>query len=250
MESETNPTTKSKIKPEHKPPNKSGNKPENKLENFKEKLSSKIYQLLVDQGIEELRPSQAKSINAGVLNGENVLVCTPTASGKTLVAEIASLNVVFEKKEKAIYIVPLKALASEKHKEFKKKYGEQMTVALSIGDLDASDKYLARYDMIICTAEKLDSLIRHHTPWIRDVGIVVIDEIHMLNDPRRGPTLEILITMLKQLIKDVQIIGLSATIGNEKELAEWLNAKLIHDTWRPVQLRKGTYYDGEIEFDK
>ena len=102
--------------------------------------------------------------------------------------------------------------------------------------------------MIITTSEKLDSLLRHHTPWIPYIKVVIIDEIHLLNDPRRGPTLEIVITLLRQLIKNVQIIGLSATIGNPKELADWLNAKLVQDTWRPVKLYHGTYRDGQISF--
>jgi helicase len=79
---------------------------------------------------------------------------------------------------------------------------------------------------------------------------VVVDEIHLLNDAGRGPTLEILITMLRQILKKVQIIALSATIGNPKELAEWLNASLVIDTWRPVKLHQGIYFDGKIEFKK
>ena len=98
------------------------------------------------------------------------------------------------------------------------------------------------YDLIISTSEKLDSLIRHKTEWIGDVKIVVIDEIHLINDPSRGPTLEILITILREMI-DAQIIGLSATIGNPKELSKWLNAKLVIDRWRPVKLYRGIYYD-------
>ena len=119
---------------------------------------------------------------------------------------------------------------------------------LSIGDTDAADTYLANYDFIICTAEKLDSLIRHHTPWLVSVSVVIIDEIHLLNDPSRGPTLEILITILKRILKNSQIIGLSATIGNSKELAKWLDAKLVVDDWRPVELKKGIYFNGEIDF--
>jgi helicase len=104
--------------------------------------------------------------------------------------------------------------------------------------------------MIICTAEKLDSLIRHRVNWLKDVKTVVIDEIHLLNDPGRGPTLEIIITILKKLLKNVQLIGLSATIGNPVELAKWLEAELIEDDWRPVKLKKGIIFDGKVEFKK
>ena len=71
-----------------------------------------------------------------------------------------------------------------------------------------------------------------------------------MNDPSRGPPLEILITILRQLLKKSQIIALSATIGNPEELAEWLKAELVADDWRPVELHKGVYLDGEVEFSK
>jgi helicase len=211
-------------------------------------IPEKLFSALHAEGIDRLRPAQSKSLKAGLLDGKSLLVCTPTASGKTLVAELAFMNSILNRKGKAIYIVPLKALANEKYKDFKKKYGHLAKIGISIGDFDSSDPYLHTFDLIICTAEKLDSLIRHHAPWLRDVNVVIVDEIHLLNDPSRGPTLEILITILKQLLKDAQFLGLSATIGNEKELAGWLDAKLVHDTWRPVELHKGVYLEGKIEF--
>jgi helicase len=163
---------------------------------------------------------------------------------------MAAMQTIIEKGAKAVYIVPLIALANEKAKEFKRKYGHMCKVALCTGDLDSADPYLADYDFIICTSEKLDSLIRHHSPWLAFVKCVIIDEIHLLNDVGRGPTLEILITILMKLLKDVQIIGLSATIGNPQELAKWLKADLIIDNWRPVPLHKATFFGGELEFIK
>ena len=218
-----------------------------KLDNIKDKIPKALYNSLLPD-IVELRPSQEKSINAGLLDRKNLLVCTPTASGKTLIAELAMVKSILENKGKAIYIVPLKALANEKFKDFKKRYGLYLKVALSIGDLDRADPYLDEYDIIVCTAEKLDSLIRHHAPWLSNVATVIVDEVHLLNDPGRGPTLEILITMLQELLDGVQIISLSATIGNPEELAEWLNANLVIDNWRPVKLHKGVYLKKEIEF--
>jgi helicase len=220
-----------------------------KLSEIKSKIPSQLYTILSKE-ITELRPSQVKAIKAGLLDEKNLLVCTPTASGKTLIAELAALCAILNGKGKAVYIVPLKALASEKYKNFKKRYGHLIKIALSIGDRDSSDSYLSTYDLIICTSEKLDSLLRHHSPWIRTVKVVVIDEIHLLNDSNRGPTLEILITILRQLLKNMQLIGLSATIGNSEEFSEWLGAKLIVDKWRPVKLQHGIYLDNEIEFKK
>ncbi len=217
------------------------------MESIKSHIPAKLHEILSSE-IKELRPAQKKAVKAGLLEGKNVLVCTPTASGKTLIAELAAMKAVLEQKKKAVYIVPLKALASEKYREFKRKYEKIAKIALSIGNLDASDPYLADYDIIITTSEKLDSLLRHHSPWLINVGVVIIDEIHLLNDPGRGPTLEILITLLRRVLKKVQIIGLSATIGNPEELAEWLGAALVEDDWRPVKLRKGVYLNGQLEF--
>ena len=217
------------------------------LKLIKNDIPKELYEIL-EKEITKLRPAQEKSIKKGLLQGKNLLVCTPTASGKTLIAELAALKSVIEGKGKSVYIVPLKALASEKYRDFKRRYGKIAKIALSIGDIDSADPFLVDYDLIICTSEKMDSLIRHHASWLSNIKTVIVDEIHLLNDTERGPTLEILLTILKQLLKNAQIIALSATIGNAEELAEWLNADLIVDEWRPVKLHKGIYLDGEIEF--
>ena len=218
------------------------------LKLIKNKIPKEFYKIL-EKDITKLRPAQEKAIKKGLLERKNLLVCTPTASGKTLIAELAALKSIIEGNGKAIYIVPLKALASEKYKDFKKRYDGIAKVALSIGDIDSSDSYLVDYDLIITTSEKLDSLIRHHAPWLSLISTIIVDEIHLLNDPGRGPTLEILITILRQLLKKAQIIALSATIGNPEELSEWLKAELVIDDWRPVKLHKGVYLDGEVQFD-
>ena len=218
------------------------------LKLIENKIPQELYKIL-DKDITQLRPAQEKAIKKGLLDRKNLLVCTPTASGKTLIAELAALKSIIEGNGKAIYIVPLKALASEKYKDFKKRYGNVAKVALSIGDIDSLDSYLVDYDLIITTSEKLDSLIRHHAPWLSLISTIIIDEVHLLNDPGRGPTLEILITILRQLLKKSQLIALSATIGNPEELAEWLKAELVIDDWRPVKLHKGVYLDGEVEFE-
>jgi helicase len=218
------------------------------LADIKDKIPKEIYEILAKEGIEKLRPSQEKAVNQGLFGGKNMLVCTPTASGKTLIAEFIATKAIIEGKGKAIYIVPLKALANEKYKEFKRKYAGLFNIAISIGDFDSADPYLVNYDFIICTSEKFDSLLRHHAPWIKYISTVIVDEVHLLNDPGRGPTLEILMTVLRQALEKVQILALSATIGNPEELADWLDAELVQDSWRPVKLHQGVYYKGKIEF--
>jgi helicase len=203
------------------------------LSKYKDKIPANIYEKL-EPRIKTLRPAQYKAIDAGLFDDKNLLICTPTASGKTLVAELTIMNAIFHDKGKCVYIVPLKALANEKFEHFKNVH--TFKTALSSGEKDSDDSYLEKYDLIITTSEKFDSLIRHHTPWLSKVKVVIIDEIHLLNDSSRGPTLEIVITILRKVLKNLQIIGLSATIGNPEALAKWLDAKLVLDDWRPVKL--------------
>ncbi len=219
-----------------------------KISKIKNKLPEKVYEVLTKEKLENFLPGQEKAIKQGVFKNKNLLVCAPTASGKTLIAELALMKNILEKKGKGVYIVPLKALATEKYNDFKKRYGSLIKIALSVGDVDSAEKYLLDYDLIICTSEKLDSLIRHHSPWIRYLNTIIIDEIHLLNDPSRGPTLEILITLLKKMLPQSQLIGLSATIGNPEELAKWLEAELVLDDYRPVELKKGICFENKIEF--
>ena len=199
-----------------------------------------------------LTPIQEKAIIAGLLEQDlsnyalsSQLICAPTASGKTLVASMAICNTV--PKGKTIYLVPLRALANEKFKEFKALFeNTEYKVAMSTGDMDSNSPHLGQNDLLVLTTEKLDSLMRHNVAWLSDVKLVVIDEIHLLNDASRGPTLEIVLTILKSRIKP-QLLGLSATIGNPEALASWLDAKLVIDSWRPVKLHKGIYMDGEVQ---
>ena len=193
-----------------------------------------------------LTPIQEKSVKAGLLEGKSLLACAPTASGKTLIATMSIYNTLG--KGKAIYLVPLKALGAEKYKEYLSLFKDSSyKVGLSTGDVDSESDYLAKYDVLILTTEKLDSLLRHKVGWLSEVKAVIVDEIHLLNDTSRGPTLEIILTLLKSVIKP-QIIGLSATIGNPQELAEWLGATLVIDDWRPVELKKGIYAEGKVEY--
>jgi helicase len=208
-----------------------------------------IRKVLEISKFKELNPIQKESLKKGLLERKNLVIATPTASGKTLIAEIAALNTFYKKLGKTIYLVPLVSLANEKFNEFKEKYEKLgIKVAMSIGDYDDSDPWLAGYDIIILSNEKCDSLIRHGAEWIRDVGLVVCDEIHMLTDISRGPTLEIILTRLKEIVPNAQYLALSATIKNCDEIAKWLNAELVTSDWRPVKLYQGVAYPWKIKF--
>ena len=211
-------------------------------------LSEKIIEILKEHEISQLYPPQADALPS-VLNGENMVLSIPTASGKSLVAYIAIVHRLTQEKGKALYVVPLKALAREKYEELKLFEKLGLKVGISTGDLDDSDPRLARFDIIVCTSEKADSLLRHKVTWMNKIKVLVIDEIHLIHDPTRGPTLEVIISHFKSLNPDTQIIALSATIKNATELSIWLDGKLIQSDWRPVPLKEGVYYKNEIKFD-
>ena len=206
-----------------------------------------LQKIIDDMKLPSLRPCQEKAIKQGLfIKEDNMLVASPTGSGKTLVAELAMLQTILQFKKRVVYVVPLKALASEKYKEFNELYSKYFSVHISIGEVQTQN-YIQNFDLLLVTAEKLDSLLRHSRDFIKDVGLVIIDEIHLLNDETRGPTLEVLITLFKIKFQSIRLIGLSATINNCDELAQWLNAELIYDTFRPVELKHYTYLNQELE---
>ncbi|WP_148682252.1 DEAD/DEAH box helicase [Pyrobaculum neutrophilum] len=209
-------------------------------------LDGRLISVLRGRGVRELFPPQVEAVKAGLFDGRSVLLCTATASGKSLLAEVASVKAALEG-GMALYAVPLKALAYEKLVHFSH-YGGLAKVGVSTGDFDSEDRRLHEYDVLVVTYEKLDSLLRHRPGWLSSVKTVVVDEIHYLGDPRRGPVLESIIAKLKHLGLRAQFIGLSATVGNAAEVAEWLGARLVASSWRPVPLREGVYHGGRIYY--
>lgn len=194
-------------------------------------------------GIEELYPPQAAAVEAGVCDGENVVTAIPTAAGKTFIAQLAMLTA----EGPGLYIVPLRALAREKYETFAEL--PDVDVGVSTGDYDAADGELAAHDVVVATSEKVDSAIRNGAEWVEDLGCVVADEVHLLGAERRGPTLEVTLANLRRRVSAVQVVGLSATVANPEEVANWLDATLVESRWRPVALRTGVYADGAVIFD-
>ena len=217
-------------------------------------IDKQVIELLAKEGLDELYPPQQHAIEAGVLNGKNLVLASPTASGKTLVAELCILQHVLEHRGKAIYLAPLRALASEKFKEFqrysaiKKPNGDHVRAGISTGDYDGSDPWLGRYDIILCTNEKADSLLRHKAPWMSELTLVVADEVHLLTEQERGPTLEVVLTRLTEINPNIQVLALSATVRNAEEVGSWLKAGSVTTDWRPVPLREGIYHDNQVQF--
>ncbi len=211
-------------------------------------ISDRVAEALMAEGFINLHPPQAEAIPQA-LQGHNLVAAIPTASGKSLIGYIPALQLMTEKGKKVLYIVPLKALASEKKEDFDRFSSLGIRSVLSTGDLDSDDKGIEDADVIIATSEKADSMIRHGSRWMDQVGLVIADEIHMIHDPGRGPTLEVTLTKLMRRNRDLQIIALSATMSNAFDLAEWLHARLVESDWRPIPLKEGVFYNGRIEFD-
>ena len=217
-------------------------------------LPEAVKELIIKSGIVELYPPQEEAVIAGALEGKNLILASPTASGKTLVAEFCALKHILERNGKVVYLSPLRALASEKFEEFRKytaitkKNGRRISVGMSTGDFDSNDPWLERYDVIITTNEKADSLLRHRAKWMDDISLVVADEVHLLNEAERGPTLEVVLARLMLTNPDAQILALSATINNVDEIAQWLKAGCVTTEWRPVSLKEGVLLNDEIQY--
>jgi helicase len=211
-------------------------------------ISEEYIQKFKEEKILELYAHQADIINKGLFKDKNLVISLPTAGGKTLIATISMIDKLTKTHGKIIYLVPLVSLANEKYDYFKNFFGEKYKVAISVGDFDSTDPWLKDYDIIIASNEKMDSLLRHNVPWASQISLIICDEIHLLNDTSRGPTLEILITKLRELVPKAQILALSATIKNADELTKWLNGTLVLSDFRPVKLYQGIAYNSKISF--
>ncbi len=211
-------------------------------------LSKRVIDFLETHGIQTLFPPQEEALKSEVLKGKNLVLAAPTSSGKTLVAEICMVQQILNTGGKAIYLVPLKSLAREKYLDFRKYESLGLNISMSVGDYDSPGTRLQDADIMILTVERADSLLRHRPGWIQKLVVAVVDEVHLVTAPSRGPTLEMVIARLKTETPRLQILALSATISNARELAQWLGADLIENDWRPVPLKEGVFFDGQIHF--
>ncbi|WP_148413864.1 ATP-dependent DNA helicase [Haloferax sp. KTX1] len=210
-------------------------------------LPTGVPEALRDEGIEELYPPQAEAVEAGLTDGESLVAAVPTASGKTLVAELAMLSSV-ARGGKALYIVPLRALASEKKAEFERWEEYGIDVGVSTGNYESDGEWLSSRDIIVATSEKVDSLVRNNAAWMDQLTCVVADEVHLVDDRHRGPTLEVTLAKLRRLNPNLQVVALSATVGNAGVVADWLDAKLVKSDWRPIDLKMGVHYGNAVSF--
>jgi helicase len=222
------------------------NLPEKPLEIFT-KLPLYIRENIKRRNIHSLLPAQYLSLEAGVLSNNDLLVVAETSAGKTLIGEIAALKTVLKEKKRVLYLVPLVALANTKYESFSKAFAEEkLKIGLRVGSerllvlkkrkIPSETRKLDEKDIIIATYEGIDQILRTGQR-LSNVGLVIIDEIQTLGEEEdRGPILDGLISRLRLQKLPIQLIGLSATVGNPEFLAKELNMKLVKYKGRPIPL--------------
>ncbi len=209
------------------------------------RLPKPVRRLLETLNVEKLYPVQQAALSAGVASGRSLVVAAPTASGKTLVALMAIASKLSREGGRAFYTAPLRSIAFEKYKDLRVLEKLGLRVRISVGDYERG---LPSADVVVTTYEKLDSSLRAAPELAREASIVIVDEIHYIGDPKRGPLLEGLLARLLSVDDPPQVVALSATIPNAGEIAEWLGAEVVVSDWRPVPLREGVLDGSEILF--
>ncbi len=215
------------------------------------KINHEFRDILIENGNDKLLPVQYLAIHEGLLKGQDLLVVSATGSGKTLIGELAGITQALRGK-KFIFLTPLVALANQKYRDFKKKYKKLgLNVAIKVGrnrvkakgELKLPDSDVSNADIVVATYEGIDFLLRNgNSNTLSNLGVVLIDEIHMIDDEDRGTRLNGLIKRIKNLYPQTQIIGLSATVKNPDFLASEFNMKLVEYPDRPVPLERHLVY--------
>lgn len=204
--------------------------------------------------IPSLNQLQIDAINDfNLLEGEHLVVSAPTSSGKTMIGELAALKGTLAR-QRALFLLPLKALVNDKLKHFTKTYdpfGIQTIEATGETD-DISPLIRGQYDICLLTYEKFAAVVLTNPHVLEQVGTVVIDEVQMIADKSRGANLEFILTLLRMRRRqgiEPQLIALSAVIGNTNGLERWLGARLLRRDERPVPLDEGLLLaDGRYRF--
>lgn len=183
---------------------------------------------------------------------KNLLVLSPSSSGKTLIGEIAALQDIILKK-KVIYLVPLRILAEEKYRHFNSLYRSiGLNIRLSSHDHRYDDEEIVRgnFHIAIIVYEKFYYLLLQHPSFMNNVSLIIADEIQLINEPERGTRLENSFNYLKNNYPSVRIIALSAFTEYLLPLARWLEAELLTSSYRPVELRKGIVRNGIYRYQE
>ncbi|XP_013141520.1 PREDICTED: helicase POLQ-like [Papilio polytes] len=231
------------------PDNFTQTEPNDKLKN-NEAIKEHFYQLpMIVKGlfktyrnIEKLYDWQEECLNLDAIqNRNNLIYALPTSGGKTLVAEILMLREVINRKQNVLFILPFVAIVQEKIWSLSP-FALQLNFlveeyAAGKGHIPPK-KRRTKNSIYIATIEKGLALVRSliELDRLHEIGLIVVDELHLIGEEGRGATLESLLTIVKFANRNIQIVGMSATIGNLEEVAEFLNAEVYQREFRPVEL--------------
>lgn len=191
-----------------------------------------FYDQYAERGI-HLDDFQMEAIQA-LDSGRDVLVSAPTGSGKTVVAEFA-VELALAKSARCVYTAPIKALSNQKYKDLAEKLGEA-----NVGLLTGDQTINREAPIVVVTTEVLRNMLFQRDPSIADFKYAVLDEVHYLADPFRGPVWE---EIILQLPEHVRLVSLSATVSNIEEFSGWLRSvrgptAVVVSTTRPVPLEQ------------
>ena len=208
----------------------------------KYELPDTLLEIWERQQGEFLLPVQEVAVQRyGLFDGRSLLISSPTSSGKTFVGEMAALRAAFAGK-RVLYLTPLRALAEEKYETFRTRYGTYgVKVVVATRDRREFDHDIEHGDfhLAVLVYEKLAQLLVRHPHLLRTVALVVVDELQMLGDPERGSGLELTLTKLLSAVPRPQLLGLSAVLREAEQVADWLDADLLLQDERPVELYRG-----------
>lgn len=184
-----------------------------------------------------INPAQAQAAPY-VMGDRPVMVVAPTGAGKTVIGMMAASKEIKHNGRKAAWLVPQRTLTAELDRDLQKWRDMGIKVVSLSGEATTDAQKTKDADLWVATTEKFEALCRASSmkEAIAEIGTVIVDEIHLLGEPSRGPVLESLLARIRQEDSDTRLVGLSATAANADQVAEWLNADLVEITWRPTRL--------------
>ena len=200
-------------------------------------------------GMKFLLPVQAECVSRfGILDGNSLVICGPGTSGKTFCGEMAALRSAAAGR-RAVFLVPLKAIAEEKYRLFEERYGP-LGIRVALATRDHADAGIARgdFDILISIYEKFNSLTAADITLIRNAGCFILDEFQMIMDNERGPELELLMAKIRSFNPGSQLLVLMGEGTGPGEISEWLNFPCLEENRRPVDLRLGILHRGTFHF--
>ncbi|MDQ0584790.1 hypothetical protein QF030_006968 [Streptomyces rishiriensis] len=182
-------------------------------------------------------PAQSDAVPALLEGDGHVMVVAPTGAGKTPIGMVAALRA-HAQGRKAAWLVPQRSLTDELDRELENWRRHGIGVVRLTGEYATDTELVREADIWVATTEKFEAICRNGSLGgvLAEVGVLVVDEIHLLGDPARGAVLEAVLTRVREDSAQTRIVGLSATVANADEVADWLGARLIRTAWRPTRL--------------